>query len=191
MRTEERPARREISILVTDIAAFTPFADTSEPEYVVETLTEYQALVGRIVESEAGRIFDIAGDAIMAVFEDPADVTLAIQRSIRSALAIHLEGRALVGRWKKRGQQLGLSMTMHAGFATVGDLQAGSYVKHVAVGSTVNTAFHLGRVARDGEIIATNRIADAADGLAQVIPRPELDAPRTTRRIQLFELRPL
>ena len=191
MPADERPARREISILVTDIAEFTPFADTTEPEYVVETLNEYQALVGRIVESEKGRIFDIAGDAILAVFEDPVDVTSAIRRSIRSALAIHLEGGALVERWKRRGQALGLSMTMHAGFATVGDVRAGSYVKHVAVGSTVNLVFHLGQVTRDGEIIATNRIADAADGLAHVIPRPELHAPRTTRPISLFELRPL
>lgn len=178
-------------MLVTDITGFTRFADATEPEYVFETLAEAHGLVGKVVEALDGEVLDITGDTVMAIFSGHGDGDEAVERSARAALAIQAQTRDLVTKWRKRGQDLGFKMTLNAGFATVGHVRAGSYAKYAAVGSTVNTVFHLGRVCRDGEILATKRVADHAAGIAAVIARPDLELAALVRKVRIFELRPL
>lgn len=158
---------------------------------MLETLAEYYGLVAEVVEPLAGEIFDLAGDGAFVIFDEPADATAATQNAIRAALAIHQRGHVLIARWRKRGQGLGLKMALNSGFATLGHVRAGSYAAYAAVGSMVNATFHLDRVARDGEILATQRVADAAGGLALVIPRPEIELSALARKVEVFELRGL
>jgi class 3 adenylate cyclase len=128
---------------------------------------------------------------VLAVFDDPVDASAATRRAITAALEVQRQGRSLRERWRKRGQDLGLKMALNAGFATLGPVRAGSYSKHAAVGSSVNAVFHLTGMTRDDVILATSAVADAASGLALVIPRPEIKLPALARRIEVFELRPL
>jgi adenylate cyclase len=176
-------------VLVTDIIGFTSFADITEPEYVFETLAEYHRLVAGRVEPLGGEIFDVAGDAVFVVFSAREGGADFCERAVRAALAIGAGGGELVRRWRKRGQDLGLRCALDAGYASIGHVGAGSFSKYAAVGSTVNAVFHLDRAARDGEILATERVADAAAGLAEVVPRPDIELRALTRKVRIFELR--
>ena len=177
-------------MLVTDLTHFTSFSDITEPEYVFETLREYHRLIGGIVEGHGGEIFDLAGDGVFALFNASIDTSDASQRAVQTALGIHDQARDLIARWRKQGQHLGLRIALNAGYASLGDVRAGSFSRRAAVGTAVYATFHLGRLAGTGEILATQRIADAAEGLADVIERPEITLTALTRTLKVFELRP-
>ena len=48
--------RRQVVVVFCDLRRFTSFAETSEPEEVMELLREYHQLLGSIIDAHDGRI---------------------------------------------------------------------------------------------------------------------------------------
>ncbi len=66
--------RREITSVFCDIRGFTAFAETAEPEEVLDVLSEYQREMGQLVLAHGGTLEHYAGDGIMAFLNDPQAV---------------------------------------------------------------------------------------------------------------------
>ena len=63
--------RREVVVLFCDLRGFTAFAETSEPEEVMEALREYHLAIGPLVHRFDGTVGHFAGDGLMVFFNDP------------------------------------------------------------------------------------------------------------------------
>ena len=66
--------RREITVVFCDLRGFTAFAETVEPEDVMEVLGEYHAALGDLVHRFEGTLERFAGDGLMVFFNDPIAV---------------------------------------------------------------------------------------------------------------------
>ena len=63
--------RREITTLFSDLRGFTAFAETAEPEEVLDVLRAYHLVVGEVVTGHGGTVEHFAGDGLMAFYNDP------------------------------------------------------------------------------------------------------------------------
>jgi adenylate cyclase len=158
--------RREIVVVFCDLRGFTAFAESSEPEEVIEVLTEYHAALGDLVFRFEGTLEHFTGDGLMVFFNDPMPCDDAPLRAIRMAVAMRARIRDLAESWARRGHDLGFGIGLAQGFATLGRIGFEGRLDYAAIGSVTNLAARLCAEAEPWQILVTQRVFSSTDGVA-------------------------
>lgn len=157
------PHRREVAVFFSDLRGFTAFTSRTEPEEVVEVLSEYYEAVGEVLRRHGATIGSYAGDGIMAYVGDPLPVSGPAEVALRMAREARDVGRVLSARWRARGHDLGLGIGVALGYATLGVVGSTERRDYTALGSVVNLAARLCSEAGDGEVLVDQRAAAGQD----------------------------
>jgi adenylate cyclase len=166
--------RREVAVVFGDLRGFTSFAETAEPEEVMEVLREYHAAVGTIIHRFEGTLERFLGDGLMVLFNDPIPCYDAATRAVRMALAMRDCVGALAQRWRKRGYDLGFGVGIAQGYATLGTIGFEGRLDYAAIGTVPNLAARLCAEARPGQILISQRVLTAVEDLVEAEPFGEL-----------------
>jgi class 3 adenylate cyclase/CheY-like chemotaxis protein len=156
--------RREIVVVFCDFHGFTTFAETSEPEEVMQVLRAYHDVVGRRVHAHEGTLERFTGDGIMVFFNDPVPCDDAAERAVRMALEIDEEVQQLAGTWRRHGHDLTHRSGIAQGFATLGRIGFPGRFDYAAIGSVTNLAARVCNDAADWEVRVTDRVLASLDG---------------------------
>ena len=160
--------RRDIAALFCDMRGFTAFAESAEPEEVLELLRDYHATLVPLIQSFEGTLDRFAGDGLMVFFNDPLPCPNPAERAVRLAVAMRDAVAALAATWRRRGHQIGFGVGIAQGFATLGQIGFEGRFDYSAIGTVVNTAARLSDAAADGQILVTSRVAGAVGDLAEL-----------------------
>ncbi len=160
--------RRDIAALFCDLRGFTAFAESAEPEEVLELLRDYHATLVPLVQSFEGTLDRFAGDGLMVFFNDPLPCPNPAERAVRLAVAMREAVMALAAGWRRRGHQIGFGVGIAQGFATLGQIGFEGRFDYSAIGTVVNTAARLSDAAADGQILVTSRVAGAVGDFAEL-----------------------
>ena len=155
--------RREITAMFCDLRGFTAFAESAEPEEVLDVLREYHGAVGSEVVAAGGTVEHFAGDGLMAFFNDPVLIENHAAVAVRAAAEIRSRFDQLAASWRKRGYELGLGIGMALGFATLGRIGFEGRFDYGAVGNVVILASRLSDAAKPGEILVSQRLNAAVE----------------------------
>ncbi len=156
--------RREIAVVYFDLRGFTAFADSSEPEIVMEALRDYHAAMGHLVEQHGGTLERFTGDGMVVFFNDPVPIPDPAQRAVAMALAMRAQAVDISARWKKRGFDLGAGIGVALGYATLGAIGYEKRIDYGAIGTVTNLAARLCAEAAAGEILLSQRVHAEIDG---------------------------
>ena len=154
--------RREIVVLFCDLRRFTAFAEVAEPEEVMTILNEYYVALGDLIHRFQGTLEHFAGDGLMVFFNDPVPCDDAPLRAIRMAVAMRGRVQELARTWAARGHDLGFSVGIAQGYATLGRIGFEGRFDYAAIGSVTNLAGRLCGVASENQILVTQRVHGAA-----------------------------
>ena len=66
--------RAYLVIVYFDLRGFTAFAETAEPEELIDIVREYHAVAGELVTARSGTLEHFAGDGLMVFFNDPVSI---------------------------------------------------------------------------------------------------------------------
>jgi class 3 adenylate cyclase len=157
--------RREVTVVFVDLRGFTAFAETAEPEEVMNVLREYHAEMGRLILEHQGTLERFTGDGMMIFFNDPVEVPNPAERAIRVAVAMRETVSALAARWRKRGWDLTLGVGIAQGYATIGAIGFEGRLDYGAIGTVTNLAARLCGEAAGGQILISARVAEAVEPL--------------------------
>src|SRR5216683_2230685 len=160
--------RRDIAALFCDLRGFTAFAESAEPEEVLELLRGYHATLVPLIQSFEGTLDRFAGDGLMVFFNDPLPCPNPAERAVRLAVAMRDAVKQLAGQWRKQGREIGFGIGIAQGFATLGQIGFEDRFDYSAIGTVVNTAARLGDAAADGQILVTSRVAGAVGDFAEL-----------------------
>jgi adenylate cyclase len=145
--------RAYISVLFCDLRGFTAFADTAEPEELLQVLREYHTTIGGLIRKHHGTLEHFAGDGLMVFFNDPVPIDEHELRAVSLALEARDEIGRLAAAWRKRGIELGLGVGIAAGYATLGRIGFDGRYDYGALGRVTNLAARLSMRAAVGEIL--------------------------------------
>jgi adenylate cyclase len=137
-------ALREVTILFTDVEAFTAMTNRSEPKALIAALDRYVDRVGGLVVAHGGMVDKIVGDAVHAIFNAPLDLEDHATKAVRCALAVIGETEAL--RAEPEFAALGFGRTrvgVESGPAVVGDVGGATRLDYTAHGDVINMAARL------------------------------------------------
>jgi class 3 adenylate cyclase len=183
--------RREVTVCFLDLRGFTAFAETAEPEEVMGVLREYHAVMGQLILEHEGTLERFTGDGMMIFFNDPVPVANPGERALRMALAMRERVAELIGKWRKLGYELDLSIGIALGYATIGAIGFEGRWDYGAIGSVTNLAARLCGEAKPGQILVSKRVLAMTEGLLDVESVGELALKGFHRPIPAYSVRGL
>src|SRR4051794_37871629 len=155
--------RRDIVVVFCDLRGFTAFAETAEPEEVLDLLREYHGALGPVVGASEGTLDHFSGDGIMVFFNDPVPVPDASERAVGMAIEMRQAMALLQARWRRQGREIGFGAGIARGYATLGQIGFAERIDYTAIGTVCNLAARLCAEARDGQILISRRVAAAVE----------------------------
>jgi len=180
--------RAYITIAYFDLRGFTAFAETAEPEEMIDIVREYHATTGELVTAHSGTLEHFAGDGLMVFFNDPVPVDEPELQAARLAVAMRDRIGELAAGWRKRGYQLGLGAGIAVGHATLGRIGFEGRYDYGALGSVTNIAARLSDEAGPGQILLTQRAYAALEGRVEARTVGPLELKGLGRPMDVYEL---
>ncbi len=180
--------RREITAIVCDLRGFTAFSEIAEPEEVMRVLGEYHDALGPLIFRFEATLEHLAGDGMLAYFNDPVPCPDPVERAVRMALAMQQRIGQLVTTWQRRGYELGFGVGIALGYATLGQIGFEGRFHYGAIGSVLNLASRLCDSASSGQILVTQRVAMEAGDIMNVEPIGRLDLKGFLKPVPAFSV---
>jgi len=144
---------RVVSVLFSDLQAYTTISEHLPPAQLVKLLNHYFSEMTLIIDRHGGCVIEFLGDGILIVFGAPQALDNHAEQAVRCALAMYERFQALLEEWKNTSlanyvpsdsyQLLGMRMGIHSGAVVAGNLGCASRMKYAVIGDTVNVAARL------------------------------------------------
>jgi class 3 adenylate cyclase/CheY-like chemotaxis protein len=166
--------RREITVVFCDLRGFTAFSEIAEPEEVMGVLREYHAAIGELVFRFEGTLERFAGDGLMVFFNDPVPCPDPAARAVRMGVAMRQRLEGLAAQWRKRGHELAFGVGIAQGYATLGKIGFEGRFDYGAIGTVTNLAARLCGEAQGGQILVSQLVYTAVEGMVEVETLGEL-----------------
>ena len=168
MRSPERAglggARRELTVMFTDIEGFSRLSEDIEPELLTSRLSRYFEALGAAISSNHGMIDKYIGDSIMAFWNAPEPDPDHIAHACNAALQAAEASRKLAEKWRERGRPgFRTRIGLHTGPAVVGNVGARERINYTLVGAVANQASRLEGLNKvyGTDILASGEVAAA------------------------------
>ena len=144
-------ARREVTLLFSDIRGFTTLSETRSPEEVVELINRYFSLQVDVIWRHGGTLDKYIGDCIMAMWGAPLDNAQHAKNAVACALDM---ADALQGFKRELGAEhleFDVGIGLHSGPAVVGLIGSEKRREYTAIGDTVNLASRIEGLTKDAK----------------------------------------
>lgn len=143
-------AVRTITVLFADLRGFTSLSERRTPAELVELLNRYFSAATEVVLAQGGTIDKFMGDAMMALFNAPANQPDHALRAARAALAMQEVIAPIVAEAPDMPQ---FGIGLNTGEALVGNIGSEEIRNYTAIGDTVNLASRLQGRAQGGQVL--------------------------------------
>ena len=136
--------RRVLSIFFSDLQSFTSISEKLEPETLIELLNEYLTAMTDIIHEEGGTIDKYEGDAIIAFWNAPLEISDHAVKAVRAALRCQARLAEMRPELSKRiGSDMYMRIGINTGNAVVGNLGSNTRFDYTVIGDAVNLAARL------------------------------------------------
>ena len=136
--------RREISIFFSDIQGFTSISEKLSPEKLTEFLNVYLSKITDIILESGGTIDKYEGDAIIAFWNAPTEISNHAQRAIETAIKCQKEIQKNKNELQKIcNTEIKTRIGINTGFAVVGNMGSSKRFDYTMLGDSVNLASRL------------------------------------------------
>lgn len=167
---------RRVYVLFSDIRGFTSMTEMLKPEETVDILNKMFTTMQEVITQNGGDINKYIGDAIFAYFRRPySNEAEASKMVLRTALRMQDRFELLNKNYKiaySKPVDIGLGVGITAGTAIVGNLGSANRMEFTLIGDTVNLASRLCGIAKHGQILVNEEMADVCHDYFDLMALP-------------------
>ncbi|MBN2406508.1 MAG: HAMP domain-containing protein [Elusimicrobia bacterium] len=161
-------ARKNITVLFSDICDFTKMTANVSASEIVSMLNEYFVDMTEIIQKNGGYIDKFIGDAIMAIFDGSP------QEKAIGAVNAGLEMQKTVKFTLYNAKELYIKVGINFGEVVVGDIGSmKSRRDFTCIGEVVNRAQRMQSLCRPGEIVIGESVYSMMGNVTQLEIRPD------------------
>jgi adenylate cyclase len=184
-----RECSRDVSVVFSDLAGFTPFSERSTPEEAANVLNAYYEVAAPLISHRfGGEVEKFIGDGMMASFNSRGNQPDHAVRAAGAALCLQQELTRMADEhpgWPR------LRVGVNSGDAMVRELGGHGFVSYAVIGDTVNTGSRLEGQAPVGEVLIGAETYRRLPAGAEVEPIPKLKVKGKDTPIDAYLLRSL
>jgi adenylate cyclase len=137
-------ARREMSVLFSDIRGFTTMTERGRPEEVVAQLNEYFSRMVGVVFTHRGTVDKFVGDMVMALFGAPVADPDHADHAVQAALDMLSALAGLNAKWAEDGKPpLEIGIGVNSGDMVAGIIGSDTVMSYTVIGDAVNLGSRL------------------------------------------------
>lgn len=146
--------KRVCTIFFSDIRGFTPMSEALSAEQVVHILNEYFTAMTAIIFKYEGTLDKYMGDAIMAIWGAPIEMTDHAERAVLASIEMSEKMKELQAKWRMEGKrEVNIGIGINSGEVVVGNIGSNERLEYTAIGDNVNLTQRLESVAEKGQIL--------------------------------------
>jgi len=168
-----KPERLELTVLYADIRGFTPLAEQTDPELLVEFIKDYLTQMTDVVLHHEGTVDKFIGDEVMALFGAPIPQEDHALRAVRAGLTMQKTHQGIRMAWRERGVQappIGIGVV--TGNMIVGEMGGAQRADYTVVGSDVNLGARICGIANGGQVLISERTYALVKQAVEAVPLP-------------------
>lgn len=136
--------RKNLSILFSDIAGFTTFAEKKQPEELVSFINEFLNEMTEIILKQKGTLDKYLGDAVMAFWGAPIEVEDHAYEACATALQMQEKLVEMRERWPSSDETpIRIRIGINTGDVIVGNIGGEKRFDYTVLGDEVNLASRL------------------------------------------------
>ena len=177
---------RRVYVLFSDVRGFTHMTELLKPEETVDVLNKMFSAMEEVITQNGGDINKYIGDAIFAYFRRPyGNEGEAAKMVLRTAMRMQDRFEVLNQSFKVAYSQevkIGLGIGVTAGEAIQGNLGSSNRMEFTLIGDTVNMASRLCGVAKHGEVLVNEEMANAAKEYFELSALPPMQIKGKTEK---------
>jgi adenylate cyclase len=184
-------ARREMSVLFSDIRGFTTVTEKGDPEELVAQLNEYFSRMVEIVFAHRGTVDKFVGDMVMALFSAPVDDSEHADHAVATAVQMVAELGRLNRKWQAEGKAaLDVGIGVNSGQMIAGNIGSSSIMSYTVIGDNVNLGARLESLNKDyrTRIIISDATRTRLKGTYEVRPLGDVVVKGKTRSVAIYEV---
>jgi adenylate cyclase len=182
------PEEKELTVLFADIVGFTSMSEKMSPAAVALLLNDYLSRMTEIIFKYDGTLDKYIGDAIMAVFGAPLEMTDHAARAIKSALEMQARLTEFNAE-RKEGPHLRIRIGINSGRAVAGEIGSINKKEYTVLGDVVNTASRLeSSVAKPGMVVIGENSELMVRGQFTVNELPKATLKGKEKAVAVFEV---
>ena len=181
--------RRNVTVLFTDLAGFTPLSEGMDGEDLYELIQQYIRLLMNDVYKYEGIVDKLTGDGLMALFGAPIAHENNAERAILAAMDMQADVTRLSQEVKAQlGVELSMRIGLHAGPVVVGGVGTDLMMDYTAIGNTVNLARRIEEAAPSGAILVSEAVFRQTQALFDFQHLSTLNPKGITRPVIAFRV---
>lgn len=188
-------ARREVTVLFSDVRGFTTASEGGEPAEIFDQLNEYLGCMVDEILASGGGVDKFLGDGILAVWgtlarreaSEEAAAALACAEKMLNALEKFNDGRAARGLapWK-------VGIGIHSGPVLFGNIGSESRMEPTVIGDTVNLASRIEGITKPVgcQLLVSSATASLAGATGGLRPAERVRVVGRAKAVDLMTLWP-
>jgi adenylate cyclase len=184
-------ARREVTLLFSDIRGFTTLSETRSPEQVVELINRYFSLQVDVIWRHGGTLDKYIGDCIMAMWGAPLDDAAHARRAVACALDMADTLQEFKRELGAEDLDFDVGIGLHSGPAVVGLIGSDKRREYTAIGDTVNLASRIEGLTKDAKrrILVSKDTAELCGDAFEFVSCGTFPVKGRAQPVELFEPR--
>lgn len=181
--------RREITVIFADIREFTALTRQMQPEAIVELLNRYFTILTEVIFHFDGTVDKFIGDAVMGVFGSPIPREDHLKQGIKAAVVIKKVMSEVNRSRDKRGLVLlPMGLGLDSGDVIVGSMGSKVRMEYTAIGDAVNVSSRLTGIAKEGEILISEKVYLQMQEYISCIKLPDVNIKGITGPFSVYNL---
>ncbi len=170
-------SRRMVTVLFADLKGFTAMCDRLDPELMLQILNGYFREMSRAVATHHGRVTELTGDGLLALFGALEPNPWQARDAVLGALTMREALERYNGTLRSRSlPELEVGIGIHRGELLAGVMGNEELSKFGVVGDTINVAARVERLTRElsCDLLITEEVRSALDARFRLRAMPAL-----------------
>jgi adenylate cyclase len=129
----------EITVLFSDIVAFTPYTESHTAKETVDIVREYLTEMVAIIQRNKGTLDKFVGDEIVALYGAPVHMDDHAYWACKTAFEMRVRFNELIEKWKaEKKDPFNIGIGINTGSMIVGNLGSEQIFDYTAIGDNMN-----------------------------------------------------
>ena len=186
-------AQQEITVLFSDVRAFTNYSEKHSAQDTVTILKEYLTEMVEIIIQNRGIVDKFVGDEIMALYGTPVKLENSALAACKTAVQMRIRFNELCAKWQKEGKEtFEIGIGINTGTAVVGNLGSEQIFDYTAIGDTINLGARLENINKeyetDNKIIISEHTYTKVEPFVDVRYLDEVKVKGKNISVKIYEL---